>query len=401
MERIKQALERARKQQTGSVLRPEIAMRRPEPPQISTLASADGPVDTATRAGDGFTHPYLAFYQFEVTPFVLLPDPAFFFAGTEHREVLANLPSRILGHAGATLITGEPGVGKTTLVQHLIRELGDEVSIGVINHVHPRFDNLLEWVLQAFDIEVQAHSEIRRHQAFVRFVEAQRHQGRRVLLFVDEAQNLSPSLLEELLTLMNVNVDHPTFRVVLAGQPALHDCLSRPDMHQSARCIAVTHRLRRLDEAGTEDYIRHRLQAAGGDPELFEPAACRLIHRHSQGVPRLINAHCDASLERGCERQYERIGADLVGEVLREGDGDPLRGATAGASPEPTGLGETPARPPADNDDFATRAQPAPWSAEAGRPAVAASPRQRPTNLDDAKQRLANLLEGKHPDGQG
>ena len=136
--------------------------------------------------------------------------------------------------------------------------------------------HLFEWVLEAFGVEVRTHSEIQRHRAFVQFIEKQRQQGRRVVLFVDEAQNLSPSVLEELLTLTNVNVDYPSFRVVLSGQHALRDCLSRPDARQSARSIAVTHRLRRLDAAGTEDYIRHRLQTAGGDPYLFDSEACRL-----------------------------------------------------------------------------------------------------------------------------
>ena len=212
---------------------------------------------------------YRSFYQFREKPFSLLPDPAFLYISGKHRKALAKFRSGILNRAGTTLITGEIGAGKTTLIQHLVRELEGEVTIGLINNIHSKFDDLLEWVLQAFDIEVTDRSDVSLHRAFVSFVKEQAERGRSALLFVDEAQNMSAHVLEDLRLLMNINVDYPAFQVVLAGQPELRGILERPDMRQFAQRIAVEHHLQALDEQETGHYIQHRLVVAGGDPALI------------------------------------------------------------------------------------------------------------------------------------
>jgi general secretion pathway protein A len=259
---------------------------------------------------------YQSFYQLREKPFSLLPDPAFLYVSDKHRKALAKLRSGILNRAGTTLITGEIGSGKTTLIQHLVRELEGEVSIGLINNIHSRFDDLLEWVLQAFDIEVTDRSDVRLHRAFVGFVKEQAEQGRSALLFVDEAQNMSAHVLEDLRLLMNINVDYPAFQVVLVGQPELRDILERPDMRQFAQRIDVEHHLQALDEQDTGHYIQHRLAVAGGDPGLFTVEACDRVYQRSRGIPRLINSLCDTVLEYGYEQQQQCIDGALVADIL-------------------------------------------------------------------------------------
>ena len=261
---------------------------------------------------------YRSFYNLRGKPFSLLPDPAFLYVSGKHRKALAKLRSGIMNRAGITLITGEIGSGKTTLIQHLIRELEGEVTIGLVNNIHSRFDDLLQWVLQAFEIEVADTSDVKLHRAFVSFVKEQTTQGRSALLFVDEAQNMSARVLEELRMLMNINVDYPSFQVVIAGQPELRGILERPDMRQFAQRIAVEHHLQALDAEETGKYIQHRLVVAGGDPGLFDPEACELIFQHSQGVPRLVNSLCDTVLEYGYEEKQAIIDGALVRDILND-----------------------------------------------------------------------------------
>ena len=261
---------------------------------------------------------YRSFYKLREKPFSLLPDPAFLYVSSKHRKALAKLRSGILNRAGMTVITGEIGSGKTTLIQHLVRELESEVTIGLINNVHARFDDLLGWVLQAFDIEVPDSSEAKLHGAFVNFVKDQASQGGRALLFIDETQNMPAAVLEELRLLMNINIDYPAFEVVLVGQPELRDVLEQPDMRQFAQRVAVEHHLQPLDAEETGQYIQHRLTVAGGNAELFDAEACELIYQRSHGVPRLVNSLCDTVLEYGFDQQRESIDGPLVQDILND-----------------------------------------------------------------------------------
>ena len=267
---------------------------------------------------------YRSYYKLREKPFSLLPDPAFLYVSSKHRKALAKLRSGILNSAGMTVITGEIGSGKTTLIQHLVRELDSEVTIGLINNVHPRFDDLLVWVLQAFGIDAQDTSEAKHHLAFINFVKYQTAQGRRTLLFIDETQNMPAPVLEELRLLMNINIDYPAFQVVLVGQPELRAVLKQPDMRQFAQRIVVEHHLRPLDEEETGQYIQHRLVVAGGDPELFDTEACEMIYQRSHGVPRLINSLCDTVLEYGYEEHREFIDGALVQDILSDSENGQL-----------------------------------------------------------------------------
>ena len=363
---------------------------------------------------------YRSFYKLRGKPFSLLPDPAYFYVSGKHRKALAKLRSGILNRAGMTLITGEIGAGKTTLIQHLIRELESEVTIGLINNVHSRFDDLLQWVLQAFEIEVADTSDVKLHRAFVSFVKEQTSQGRSALLFVDEAHNMSARVLEELRMLMNINVDYPSFQVVLAGQPELRDILERPDMRQFAQRIGVEHHLQTLDAEETGKYIQHRMLVAGGDAGLFDPEACDLIYQHSQGVPRLVNSLCDTVLEYGYEEKKERIDGALVRDILNdsangqllalmEHDAPPRGGQRTDAGRALPFADLTEALEVAMGDEHAQEARPVrklngvPVSgAQPGAGARGTrggdsdsrhAPRKRPKSLDEALKALADALD--------
>ncbi len=157
------------------------------------------------------------------------------------------------------------------------------------------------------------------YRRFIDFIIDEYAHNRRVVLIVDEAQNMAADTLEELRMLSNVNADKDqALQVILVGQRELRDTLRRPDLVQFAQRIAVDYHLEALSEEETVDYIRHRLDVAGGNPSLFDEAACRAVYRYSNGVPRLINLLCDTALVYGYAEQCERIDSALVTDVARE-----------------------------------------------------------------------------------
>ena len=259
---------------------------------------------------------YESFYGFREKPFSLLPDPHFFYFGKKHRKTLIKFRSGVMDYAGITLITGEIGCGKTTLVQYLKSLLKDEVKVGLITNTHRAFGDLLRWILNAFEIEVTDTSNVMLHHAFVRFIEQEHRRKCRTLLIIDEAQNLNVQLLEELRLLSNVNIDDQMFQIILVGQPELRDVLRRPDMIQFVQRIAVEHHVEPLDQEDTHNYIRHRLKVAGGDPDIFEEGARELIFRHSRGVPRLINSLSDTALLYGYDEKLKIIDTGIVHEIV-------------------------------------------------------------------------------------
>jgi len=157
------------------------------------------------------------------------------------------------------------------------------------------------------------------YQRFVDFIIDEYAHNRRTVLIVDEAQNMSAETLEELRMLSNVNADKDqALQVILVGQNELRDTLQRPDLVQFAQRISVDYHLQHLSEHETANYIRHRLKVAGGRPYIFSDAACRAVHRYSNGVPRLINLLCDTTLIYGYAEQKQQIDANLVTQVAKE-----------------------------------------------------------------------------------
>lgn len=262
---------------------------------------------------------YEAFYGLREKPFTLLPDPGFLYPSKKHQMALTLLEYGLMNQAGFTVISGDIGAGKTTLIRHLLDNMDRQLTVGMISNTHSSFGELLQWVLMAYGLEHANMDKVAMYQAFVDFIIEQYARNHRTVLIVDEAQNLSPEALEELRMLSNINADKDqALQVILVGQPELRDTLRRPDLIQFAQRVAVDYHLGPLSGKETPGYIRHRLEVAGGNPELFDEGACAAIHRFSGGVPRLINLLCDTALVYGYAEQLDTINEELVTEVARE-----------------------------------------------------------------------------------
>ncbi len=262
---------------------------------------------------------YEAFYGFKEKPFSMLPDPSFLFLSKKHRAALTLLEYGLMNQVGFCILSGEPGTGKTTILRALLNRVDDNVKVGLISNTHQSFGGLLDWILSVFDLHKANLTQVEMHQIFVDFLIDEYANNRRVLLIVDEAQNMDADSLEELRMLSNVNTDKDQLlQVVLAGQPKLKENLRKPELSQFAQRIAVDYHLHSLNLTETCGYIQHRLIVAGAERDVFTPEACERIHCYSGGSPRLINLLCETALVYGFADETELISADLVEEMVQE-----------------------------------------------------------------------------------
>ncbi len=262
---------------------------------------------------------YESFYGFREKPFSLLPDPDFLYLSAKHRSAYSVLEYGLTGQAGFTVISGEVGSGKTTLVRRFLQQVGTDTTVGLISNTPRDFGSLLRWIMYAFDLNYQGKETVGLHEIFTEFLIAQYAAGRRCVLIVDEAQNLESETLEELRMLSNVNASKDLLlQVVLVGQPELAEILNRPDMSQFAQRVAISYHLKALTLQETHAYIRHRLTVAGGDADVFTDAACDALYFLSKGIPRLINGLCDIALVYGFGEEMRQIDVDTVISVIED-----------------------------------------------------------------------------------
>ncbi len=247
---------------------------------------------------------YEKFYGFASKPFSLLPDPDFLWLGGKHQMALSMLEYGLVNQAGFVVITGEPGTGKTTLLNKLLAEHQRRFVVGTVSNTPSDLDALMPWILLAFNLTQPVQDRVQAYQVFSNFLREQHARHHRVLLVVDEAQNLGAQLLEELRLLSNLN-DSKTqlLQIILSGQPDLRTLLQRPDLKQFAQRIAVDYHLAPLSEDEIPVYIKHRITIAGSDRPAFTERACKVIHCLSGGIPRLVNQVCDATLAYGFAEQ--------------------------------------------------------------------------------------------------
>jgi len=262
---------------------------------------------------------YEQFFDLQEAPFALLPDPSFLYLSKDHAMALTLLRYSILNKQGFTAITGEVGSGKTTLINRIIDELDDSITVGLINFTHNAFGELSEWVLMAYGLEYKNKSKVEIYDDFVKFLIDEYRHGRRVVLIIDEAQNMGAKMLEEVRMLSNVNAQKDyLLHLIIVGQPELRETLRLPGLRQLTQRISVFYHIGRLSLAETQDYVAHRLATAGGEPDLFSTDAINKIWQEAHGVPRLINTLCDLSLVYGFSSSSSTIDCDVVDEVLAD-----------------------------------------------------------------------------------
>lgn len=252
-------------------------------------------------------------------PFAMSPDPTFLFASAQHATGLTMLEYALESQAPFCVLTGEIGSGKTTLMRHFLRTQHAGLTVGLISNTHARFHSIHPWVAVAFGLAQGGASETAQYEAVVEFIIGEYGKGRRTLLIVDEAHNLSTAILEELRLLSNVNSEQDVaLQVFLIGQPELRDKLEQPALEQFAQRVSVDFHLGSLPLEDARAYITHRLTVAGGDPGLFPSEVVTFIHARTRGIPRLINQLCDLALVYAFAEQLAAVDLEVLKLVLQD-----------------------------------------------------------------------------------
>jgi general secretion pathway protein A len=264
---------------------------------------------------------YETFYGLHAKPFQLRPDPNFFFGSKGHKRAMSYLEYGLSQGEGFIVITGEVGAGKTTLVRNLFRKLEtNRIIAAQIVNTHLNSDDVLRSVVAAFGLPFDDPSKtslLARLEQFLRYSDKQ---GKRVLLVVDEAQNLTPQTVEELRMLSNFQTNEKSLlQTFLLGQPEFRRTLHSEGMQQLRQRVIATYHLGPMDAAETQLYIEHRLLTAGwkGDP-VITPDAYAAIYEYSGGIPRKINTLCDRLFLMGYLEELHQFGADEVREVIKD-----------------------------------------------------------------------------------
>ena len=262
---------------------------------------------------------YESYYGLREKPFSILPDPDLIYWGQGHRLAFAMLEFGVLNNAGFTVITGEIGSGKTTLIRHLLRKIDQAtINVGLISNTPRGRQELLQWILMSLDQPFEGSPPALLKQ-FHTFIEAQSASGKRTILIVDEAQNLGDETLEALRMLSNINVDkQQSLQLILIGQPQLRDVLCSPQLLQFAQRVASDFHLQALAPAEIREYVDFRLRAVGCRSSLFSGDATEMIGRASGGIPRLINILCDTAMVYGFASGAGQITGDIVNAVVQD-----------------------------------------------------------------------------------
>ena len=266
---------------------------------------------------------YLEFYGLKLSPFDITPNPRFLFHSNKHREAFNHLLYGIRERKGFVQLTGEVGAGKTTLCRALLESLDARYSTALILNPVLSGDELMRAIATEYGLDVKGKDRMETIATISDFLLRQTLAGKETVLIVDEAQNLTEDLLEQVRLISNIETDdRKLLQIVLMGQPELRDRLNSPRLKQLRQRITVRYHLNALTCAEVGQYIHHRLALAGarGLPNFTTPAVWR-VFTYSKGIPRLVNALCDKALLAGYVARSNRINYWMVGRAIRELEG--------------------------------------------------------------------------------
>jgi general secretion pathway protein A len=263
---------------------------------------------------------YLDLFKLQELPFRLTPDPAFLYLSKHHARAKAYMESTIWFTDGFVVITGEIGSGKTTLIETFLKELEKDVVVAQISQTQVSAVEFLQSLLAQFGFQPFKMKKAELLATLNEFLIEQYANGRRVLLIVDEAQNLSNKVLEEIRLLSGIETTkEKVLRIILAGQPELNEKLNSAGLVQLAQRIRLRFHLTALSKNDTASYIQHRLEVAGSQGrEIFHPDTFAMIYRYTGGIPRLVNTLCDTSMMAAFAREQDQVSVEDVKAAVEE-----------------------------------------------------------------------------------
>src|SRR5262245_33546087 len=263
---------------------------------------------------------YAQFYGLRESPFALTPDPRYLFMSEPHKEALASAVYGVQERKGFVLILGEVGTGKTTLIRHLLGRFGPNIRSVFVFNPAVSFTELLQLILRDLELPCPSMRRVEMIDTLNDYLLKEAAAGRYVVVIIDEAQHLSPAVLEEGRMLSDLETARgKLIQILLVGQPELGEKLGRPELRQLRQRISLVAELKPLSHADTVEYVKHRLEVAGrADGRVFSDRALKVIHRASGGIPRLVNVLCDKALVLGYAAEAKVIKAKVIKEVLKD-----------------------------------------------------------------------------------
>ena len=266
---------------------------------------------------------YKKFFGLKENPFNVNPDPRYLFLTPHTQEALACLTYGIETRKGFILMTGEVGTGKTTLINKLLEWLHKErVFTAFVFNPRLSVSQFFDFMMADFGIPCESRQKGQMLLKLNQWLLDRYQAGERAVLVVDEAQNLSPQMLEEIRLLTNLETStEKLLQIVLAGQPELEQKLNQPELRQLRQRITLRAKTRQLTLEETKGYIQERMRiAGGGNPDIFSPEAVEAVHRYARGIPRVTNLLCEHALVSSFVDQKNPIPAEIVEEVARDFD---------------------------------------------------------------------------------
>jgi len=263
---------------------------------------------------------YESFYGFKEKPFDLHPDPDYLYMSRVHENTYAHLEYAILENKGFVVVTGEIGSGKTTLINYLLNKIGEDIQVGLVNNTNILPAEFLKMVCKEFELDPKTSDKAELIDIFSGYLVDQFAAGERVVLIIDEAQNLTNDTMEEIRMLSNIETEkHHLIQIILVGQPELKFKLQQSNLKQFVQRVTVHCHLKGLEKDEVAQYINHRLEVGGGQRfDLFDKQTIETIAIYSRGIPRLINVLCDSALVYGFADELQTIGQDVLDNVYEE-----------------------------------------------------------------------------------